>query len=97
MITPEVAFHNGRIAGQPVTVFERYEVTLNGVNPSDGTVSVAVRDLTARIQSDSLSAEVSYKPLINLVWLGATIITIGTCWAGYIRYGRSQLADLNDK
>mgnify|MGYP003586304652 FL=1 len=97
VITPEVAFHNGRIAGQPVTVFERYEVTLNGVNPSDGTVSVAVRDLTARIQSDSLSAEVSYKPLINLVWLGATIITIGTCWAGYIRYGRSQLADLNDK
>ena len=96
-ITPEVAFHNGRIAGQPVTVFERYEVTLTGVNPADGTVSVMVRDLIARTQSDSLSAEVSYKPLINLVWLGTIIITIGTCWAGYLRWKLCSLAGLKDK
>ncbi len=84
-IIPEMAFHNGKIEGNPVPVFGQYEISLIGINPNDGMITLLIHNRAAPAKSEALHAEISYKPLINLVWLGTALITIGTCWAGVRR------------
>ena len=84
-IVPEMAFHSGKIEGNPVPVFGQYEITLIGINPNDGMITLLVYNRAAPAPIEALHAEISYKPLINLVWLGTALITIGTCWAGIRR------------
>ena len=97
-ISPEMAFRNGRAIVMPLTVFEHYEVVLNGVNPGEGAISLAVRNMAIKSMSEHIDVEVSHKPLINLIWLGTVLITLGTFWAGYKRLQVSeQITTGNEK
>lgn len=89
-IMPEIAFRGSRAMGTPVKVFDQYEITLNGVNPSNGMVSATVRNFDSTAKIERVDVEISKKPMVNLVWLGTVLITIGTCWAGYNRINFSE-------
>ncbi len=83
-VRPELISQNGQIIGSTVTAFERYQLHITGLKPGVGQVTIEFTDNNA-IGADrpiKLEAEVSTKPLINLVWLGAILITAGTGWSG---------------
>lgn len=83
-VRPELTNQNGRIIGSTVTAFDRYELHITGIRPGQGQVTIEFNDTqaAAAAQAEQLEAEISHKPLINLVWLGAFLITAGTGWAG---------------
>lgn len=83
-VKPELVSKNGQIIGSTVTALKRYQVHITGLKPGEGQVIIEFKDNNA-IGADGvakLEAEVSTKPLINLVWLGAVLITAGTGWSG---------------
>jgi cytochrome c-type biogenesis protein CcmF len=84
-IRPEMIYRNGQTKVAPVKVFDTYEIGLNAVNPAEKAVSLGVRNLAGIISLEQIDVEITHKPLINLVWLGAILITIGTSWAGIRR------------
>lgn len=86
-IHPEIANQNGRIIGSTVNAFKRYDIHLIGIKPGEGKIVLEFLDTQAAQQTGAvqLEAEVSHKPLINLVWLGACLITAGAAWAGIKR------------
>lgn len=86
-IHPEIANQNGRIIGSTVHAFKRYDIHLIGIKPGEGKIVLEFQDTQAAQQAGAvqLEAEVSHKPLINLVWLGACLITAGAAWAGIKR------------
>jgi cytochrome c-type biogenesis protein CcmF len=94
-VKPELTNREGRIIGSTVTAFERYQLHITGIRPGEGKVTVEFIDNKAvklAAGPEQLTAEVSNKPLINLVWLGAFLITAGTGWAGVQKLaGYSQL------
>jgi cytochrome c-type biogenesis protein CcmF len=79
-VRPELIARNGQLQPIPLKAFDQYQIMLTAVNTREGAVSIAIRDLS-RTAAESVSVEVSYKPLVSLVWLGAFLITIGTGWA----------------
>jgi cytochrome c-type biogenesis protein CcmF len=84
-VKPELTNKNGRIIGSTVTAFDRYELHITGIRPGEGKVTIEFKDnKAAKLAAgpERLEAEVSHKPLINLVWLGAILITVGAGWAG---------------
>ncbi|MDF2570153.1 MAG: cytochrome c assembly protein [Sporomusa sp.] len=84
-VKPELTNKNGRIIGSTVTAFDRYELHITGIRPGEGKVTIEFKDnKAAKLAAgpERLEAEVSHKPLINLVWLGAILITVGSGWAG---------------
>ncbi|HWR44742.1 cytochrome c biogenesis protein CcsA [Sporomusa sp.] len=84
-VRPELTNKNGRIIGSTVTAFDQYELHITGIKPGEGKVTIEFKDTKAVNSTaglERLEAEVSRKPLINLVWLGAVLITGGTGWAG---------------
>jgi cytochrome c-type biogenesis protein CcmF len=85
-IIPELGYRNGRIVGDAVKVFDRYEVSLSAVNPGESIIHISWRDLAEDVTNGKIEIEASQKPFINLVWLGATMITVGGIWAGISRY-----------
>lgn len=91
----ELANKNGQIIGSAVTAFDRYELHITGIRPVEGKVTIEFKDNKAANVAAGpkrLEAEVSYKPLINLVWLGTVLITVGTGWAGINKLiGHNQL------
>jgi cytochrome c-type biogenesis protein CcmF len=95
-IKPELVYKKGMVTGTPVEVFGQYEIIINGVNPRDGTISIDFTDRVANSKSDSVEVEISYKPLINLVWLGAILITLGCGWGASNRF-KSFSKTIDDK
>ncbi len=92
-VKPELTNRNGRIIGSTVTAFDRYELHITGIKPGEGQVMIEFKDRQApgTAAQEQLTAEISQKPLINLVWLGAMLITAGTGWAGLHKLtGHSQ-------
>jgi len=85
-ITPELAYKNGGFTGIPVKIFDQYEIMINNVNPTEGKVSIDIIDRAATRNADRVEVEISHKPLINLVWLGASLITLGCGWAAMNRF-----------
>ncbi|EIW17974.1 MULTISPECIES: cytochrome c biogenesis protein CcsA [Pelosinus] len=85
-IQPELVYKNGVVTGAPVVVFGQYEIVINGVNPRDGNISIGLLDNVSISKSDSVEVEISNKPLINLVWLGAILITFGCGWGAINRF-----------
>lgn len=59
-------------------------VQILGVDPDRGRVGLELPGMQRREQSDVLAIEVSTKPLINLVWLGAVIMLV----AGFLTMAR---------
>ncbi|MDR2711803.1 MAG: cytochrome c biogenesis protein CcsA [Clostridiales bacterium] len=59
------------------TVFDRYELSLVAAEPGEVLLTVCDQKTAAGL----ILVELSEKPLINLVWLGALMISIGTAWA----------------
>ncbi len=89
-VRPELVNSNGRITGSTVTALDRYQLHITGLKPGEGKVTIEFIDMAAAHNQDQaeLTAEVSTKPLINLVWLGAVLITAGTGWAAWNRRPR---------
>lgn len=85
-IKPELVYKKGMVTGTPVEAFGQYEIIINGVNPRDGTISIDFMDHAAINKTDSVEVEISNKPLINLVWLGAILITLGCGWGASNRF-----------
>ena len=54
-------------------------VTISAVDPANGRVALEVPGMTQGSAGDILAVEVSTKPLINLVWLGA-ILMLGSAF-----------------
>lgn len=81
-VRPELADKRGQIVGSTVAALDRYELHITGIRPGDGKVTIEFHDTKATAGIDRLEVEISRKPLINLVWLGAVLITAGTGWAG---------------
>ncbi|MEG6584465.1 cytochrome c biogenesis protein CcsA [Dendrosporobacter sp. 1207_IL3150] len=107
-IRPELTNQDGAILGSTVMAFKRYEIHIIGIKPGEGKVIVEFRDILAAANAEQrrLEAEVSYKPLINLVWLGTCLITFGAGWAAISRVtnkrqslemGQSPIAGTNNK
>ncbi|WP_371372314.1 cytochrome c biogenesis protein CcsA [Sporomusa aerivorans] len=84
-VQPELVSRNGRIIGTTVPALERYELHITGIKPGEGKISIELRDTASVPGAGKLTADVSIKPLINLVWLGAALITAGTGWAAINR------------
>lgn len=63
------------------TVFDQYELNLLAVSVSKGAILLNVANLAE--PADRISLEFSEKPLINFVWLGTLIISLGTFWASF--------------
>ncbi|SDF54469.1 cytochrome c biogenesis protein CcsA [Sporolituus thermophilus] len=84
-VKPELAYVNGQFKPLPAKAFGDYELALYAVNTAEGKIRVAVRNLAAAAKPDAITVEISHKPLINLVWLGAAVIAFGTLWAGWNR------------
>lgn len=84
-VRPELIYHNGRINAVPLTVFEDYEIMLGAVNPNEKAVMIGWKSRPSAGAQQQLQVEISRKPLIILVWLGAALVTIGSGWAGWAR------------
>jgi cytochrome c-type biogenesis protein CcmF len=82
---PELISRNGQMIPVPFKVFGHYELIVTAINMGDGTVTVGIKDLAAPPEQARIDVEISRKPLINLVWLGTVLITIGTISAGISR------------
>ena len=85
-IKPELIYSNGAFSGIAAKAFGRYEIMINNVNPTEGKVSVDFIDKEATSNAEKVEVEISYKPLINLVWVGAALITLGCGWAASNRF-----------
>ena len=85
-IKPELIYKNSGFTGIPVKAFGQYEIIINSVNPTEGKVSIDVIDRAATRNAEIIEVEISRKPLINLVWLGATLITVGCGCAAMNRF-----------
>lgn len=69
--------HNrGSFQSSPVMTAEHYELSLQALNKDKQEISLAVADLT-QAASQKLALEISFKPMIGLVWLGCTLLTLG--------------------
>jgi cytochrome c-type biogenesis protein CcmF len=60
------------------------QVTISAVDPNTGRVALELPGMTKRGEGKVLAVEVSTKPLINLVWLGA-ILMLGSAFLSVVR------------
>ncbi|EGO62739.1 cytochrome c biogenesis protein CcsA [Acetonema longum] len=90
-VKPELFYADGQFQALPVKALGSYEVSLLGVNTSQGKVKIGVKNLET-VKPDKIDVEISYKPLIGLVWLGTFIVVAGTLWAGLSRAGKVSAA-----
>ncbi|MDR1702550.1 MAG: cytochrome c biogenesis protein CcsA [Sporomusaceae bacterium] len=66
----------GSVTSTDATLFARYKITLVGVSPNENKIMLGIKDTTLD-PAATLKADIMTKPLINLVWLGTIIITLG--------------------
>ncbi|MEN6386116.1 MAG: cytochrome c biogenesis protein CcsA [Phycisphaerales bacterium] len=79
-VTPELIPQKGQLFRVPVTVFN-YEIALTSLNIKDGEAEITLRSLESINKPEKLETEISRKPLMSFVWLGAILVTLGTVWA----------------
>ncbi|MBC8015973.1 MAG: cytochrome c biogenesis protein CcsA [Sporomusaceae bacterium] len=85
-VKPELVYSNGAFSGSAAKAFGRYEIMINSVNAKEEKVSIQFADKEEISSAEKVEVEISYKPLINLVWLGAALITLGCGWAASNRF-----------
>ena len=85
LISPELVRVNGHFESVPVKALGHYEVALTALSTTEGKIKLEVRDINTQSEIESVNLEISYKPLISLVWLGCILISAGILWAGLIR------------
>ena len=66
---------------------EEYEVSIERILADDGVVVLSIPDLVETGSSETLILDISRKPLINLVWIGTTLIMLGILIAFLRRLG----------
>lgn len=94
---PEIVYHqSGRVTGDPVRVFDQYKIMLGGVNPAKESALVGLQSLQPVVDDGRIDVDISTKPLINLVWLGTLLITIGTAWAALARTVLRKQVNINN-
>ena len=73
---------------EPVKLFsgQVYDVKLERVNASEGSVTLSVPGLAESSPPDRLILDVSIKPGINLLWLGTLVIFFGMIIVIYYRF-----------
>lgn len=81
-VRPELVYENGHFRAIPTQALGKYQVALTALNTAEGKIKLEI-DNPSKPPTGKIDVEVSHKPLINLVWLGTAIITIGTVWAGW--------------
>jgi cytochrome c-type biogenesis protein CcmF len=64
-----------------------YEVFLASIQADKGEVTLEIPALADSGAPDKLVLDVSYKPLINLVWAGSLLILLGTVVVFFRRFG----------
>ena len=74
-ITPYLEYRNGKMTGATMKAFGQYDFTLNSVNIDKPAAIMGYKNLTGD-EKNVISVEISRKPLIILVWIGAALITI---------------------
>ncbi|MCE5284621.1 MAG: cytochrome c biogenesis protein CcsA [Pelosinus sp.] len=87
-ISPELSYRGGHISGQPVTAFGEEKFMLYSISPGEEAATFAYQNRASSNKNEKIAAEISQKPLINLVWLGACLITAGTILASLKRAAR---------
>ncbi len=75
------------LTGEPVPLYKdsEYNVNIEKVDASTGSVTLAIPGLVETSAPDQLILEVTSKPAINLVWLGAIMICAGMLLTFYRR------------
>jgi cytochrome c-type biogenesis protein CcmF len=85
-VKPELVVpRNGPMVPVPVKAFDRYEILLTSVNMNERLANITVHDLLDIPKPEKIEAEISRKPLMNMVWLGTILVTFGTGWAAFKR------------
>jgi cytochrome c-type biogenesis protein CcmF len=95
LVSPAV-IHTENAAGQPMLEHEdatvefpdrSFQVSIEQINADQGAVVLSVPGLMREVEPERLILEVSKKPLIMLVWIGTTIILLGTLVSTLRRFG----------
>ena len=69
--------------------FAKFTISLIAVSNDQEAVMLLAHDIDCVDHStEQMTVEFSKKPLINLVWLGTIIISVGTIWAAVRRRGK---------
>jgi cytochrome c biogenesis factor len=84
---------------EQVPVFDKYNIFLESISPTNMTVSVYVYGINETLAEavNKVNLEVSTKPLIVLVWLGTIVVSLGIIWAALRRWGPSPFQDLHNR
>lgn len=82
-IQPEIISANGQYQSKPIEA-HGYQFMLTSVDTAGGKVGIGIRQVD-KPATKQVEVEISHKPLVNLVWLGATLITVGGLWAAWQR------------
>lgn len=81
-IEPTIEVTRDGGTSEPVDVFNgRKRIRLTGISDDEQRIRVEVLPSMAEIESAPITATVSTKPLIGLLWLSAAALTVGTMWA----------------
>jgi len=75
-IMPYLQYHNGIITGIAEKAFDQYEFRINSVNLDKSVAILGYRNLMDN--KEAVEVEISRKPLIILVWIGAIFISLST-------------------
>ena len=95
-IKPELISHNGQLIPAPLIAFNRYEISLISINIVEGLALISVHDLQPP-PPETVEVEVSYKPLINFLWLGTIIIVTSTAWSAIKRKNKPYVFHKNER
>jgi cytochrome c-type biogenesis protein CcmF len=89
-VVPKKAMHQGQMTDEPVTYANNYQINLDALRPDqenrdNSRITVSVKDLVVAQaaeqaeagKADTLIAEATVKPFINLVWSGLIILLVG--------------------
>lgn len=90
-ITPELVYKNGLVNATSVEIFGQYEITINSIKPKDGLVTINLIKHDESVKAQNINVEITHKPFINFVWLGAMLITIGSGWAALQRWSQCPI------
>lgn len=94
-VSPQIVANGSEFKPVPVKALGKYQIMLTSVNTSQGKIAIGIKDQTHT--EHAIDVEISEKPLIILVWLGALLITIGSAAATWKRYIHSRVQTVTGK